>query len=91
MTMSYRDTEINSTFYGSTINNKDDYFKFSQIGGVISTKIYNNPPLKKIAFGFNYNIIKDFNNNYIVKGNSGIPDFIDDPYLNYDDDETNNI
>ena len=90
-TLSYRDTEINSTFYGSTVNNKDDYFKFSQIGGVIATKIYNNSPIKKVAFGFNYNIIKDFNNNYVVNGNSGVADFIDDPYLNFDDDETNNI
>jgi len=90
-TLSFRDTEYNTSFYGSNINNKDDYFKFSQIGGVIATKIYGNSNLNKIAFGFNYNIIKDFNNNYIVEGNSGVPDFIDDPYLNYDDDESNNI
>lgn len=90
-TLSYRDTESNSTFYGSTINNKDDYFKFSQIGGVISSKLYSHPGFNKIAFGFNYNIIKDFNNNYIVEGNSGTADFIDDPYLNYDGDDANNI
>ena len=55
------------------------------------TKIYNSSPFNKVVFGFNYNVIKDFNNNYLVNGNSGIPDFIDDPYLNFDDDPTNNV
>jgi len=90
-TLSYRDTEHISSFYGNTIINNDDHFRFSQIGGVTVFDTYNNSGFKKIALGFNYNVIKDFNNNYAVEGNSGIPDFVDDPYLNYDDDETNNV
>ncbi len=90
-TLSYRATEHISSFYGNTIINNDDHFRFSQIGGVTVFDTYNNSGFKKIALGFNYNVIKDFNNNYAVEGNSGIPDFVDDPYLNYDDDETNNV
>lgn len=89
--LTYRNTDIISDFYGTTTKNSDDYFKFSQIGSVLSWRNYGNSDFKKFSVGFNYNIIKDFNNNYIVRGNSGIPDFIDDPYLNYDGDETNNI
>ena len=58
---------------------------------VFSDKIYGNPDFKKMSFGFNYNVIKDFNNNYAVEGNSGVPDFVDDPYLNYDDNDFNNV
>ena len=90
-TLSFRDTRYRTTFYGSTLENKDDYFRFSQIGGVFASKIYGNSDFKKISFGFNYNVIKDFNNNYAVEGNSGIPDFVDDPYLNYDDNDFNNV
>ena len=90
-TLSYRDSEINTSFYENTINNSEDHVRFSQIGGVYALKIYGNSKFKKIAFGINYNLIKDFDENYIVEGNSGVADFVDDPYLNYDDDETNNI
>jgi len=90
-TLTYRETEINSSFYGSTINNRDDFFTFTQIGGVTVFNTYNNSDFKKIAIGFNYNIINDFNNNYAVEGNSGVADFVDDPYLNYDGDDTNNV
>ena len=90
-TLTYRNTDINTTFYSSTINNSDDYFNFTQIGGVLVFKNYSSSEWKKFTLGANYNIIKDFNNNYIAKGNSGIADFVDDPYLNYDNDETNDI
>ena len=89
--LSYRESEINSNFYGNSVNNKDDYFRFSQIGGAAAVVNFRNSNLKKFAFGFNYNITNDFDNNYLVKGNSGIPTYIDDPFLNYDDDETNNV
>ena len=46
-TFTYRDTDINSTFYGNTIYNNDDYFRFSQIGGLnswdsLETRIFTN-------------------------------------------------
>jgi len=88
--MGWRDTKNETTFYGNTLNNNDDYFRFIQVGGVFFTKIYGNSDFKKMSFGFNYNVIKDFNNNYAVEGNSGVPDFVDDPYLNYDGNDFNN-
>jgi len=87
----WRDTKNETTFYGNTLYNNDDYFRFLQIGGVFATKIYGNSDFKKMSFGFNYNVIKDFNNNYAVQGNSGVPDFVDDPYLNYDGNDFNNV
>ena len=90
-TVLYRDTDINSTFYGNTIPNSDDYFRFAQIGGLNTWETYGNPDFYKFSFGFNYNVIKHFNDNYIVNGNSRVPEFVDDPYLNYDDDPFNDI
>ncbi len=90
-TLSYRDTKIKTSFYGNTINNSDDYFRFSQIGGVLALNTYGNSDWNKFAFGFNYNIIKDFDNNFVTEGNSGVPDFVDDPFLNYDNDDTNDV
>ncbi len=87
----YRNTDINSSFYGTETNNNDDFFRFTQVGGLFLFNNYGNTDFKKFALGFNYSVVKDFNNSFFVNGNSGIPEFVDDPYLNYDDDETNNI
>ena len=89
--LSYRDSKINTSFYGNTIANNDDYFRFSQIGGVLGVNNIGNSGFKKFSFGFNYNIIKDYNNNFLVNGNSGIPTYVDDPFLNYDGDDSNNV
>jgi len=90
-TLSYRDTKMNTSFYGNNINTKDDYFRFSQIGGVLAVNSYGNTGFKKFSFGFNYNIIQDFNNNFIINGNSGIPTYVDDPFLNFDGNDFNNV
>ncbi len=91
MTLGYRDTDIQSTFYGSRTDNNDDYFLFSQIGGVMILDNTGHPDFVKVAFGFNYNVIKDFDSNYLTRGNSGVPEFLDDPFLNYDDDPDNDV
>lgn len=90
-TFTYRDTDIKSSFYGNTINNNDDYFRFSQIGGLNSWDSFGNPDIYKFAFGFNYSVVNHFNNNYVVQGNSGIPEYPDDPDFNFDDDPNNDI
>ncbi len=90
-TMGYRNTDINSSFYGTELKNNDDFFKFTQVGGLMLFNNYGNSEFKKFAIGFNYSVVKDFSNSFFVNGNSGIPEFVDDPYLNYDDDDTNNI
>lgn len=89
--LAYRDSKINSSFYGTSVNNTDDYFRFSQIGGVATWDTFGNPDIFKFAMGFNYSVIKDYSNNYFTEGNSGIPEFEDDPFLNYDDDPDNDV
>lgn len=90
-TFVYRDTDINSSFYGNTINNNDDYFRFSQIGGLNTWDSFGNPDIQKFSFGFNYSVVNHFNNNYIVQGNSGIPEYPEDPDFNFDNDPDNDI
>jgi len=90
-TITYRESKINSTFYDNTINNRDDYFRFAQIGGVASWETFGNPDVYRFSMGFNYSVIKDYNNNYVTQGNSGVPEFVDDPFLNYDDDPNNDV
>jgi len=89
--IAYRDSNIKSNFYGNTIDNQDDYFRFSQIGGVSAWDNFGNPDIFKFSVGFNYSVTKDYNNNYIVRGNSGVPEFLEDPFLNYDDDPDNDV
>ncbi|MBT8384692.1 MAG: hypothetical protein KJO83_03165, partial [Bacteroidia bacterium] len=96
-----RDTDILTSFYGTNVNNNDDYFNLTQAGGVIVIDNGRRSNWTKVALGFNYTLAKDFENSYIVEGNSGISDFIIgptgtsnlsyDPYLNYDDDLNNDI
>lgn len=90
-TFVYRDTDINSRFYGNTINNNDDYFRFSQIGGLNTWDSFGNPDIRKFSFGFNYSVVNHFNNNYIVQGNSGIPEYPEDPDFNFDNNPDNDI
>lgn len=89
--LAYRDSSIKSSFYGNTIDNQDDYFRFSQIGGVSAWDNFGHPDIFKFAVGFNYSVIKDYNNNFIARGNSGVPEFLEDPFLNYDDDPDNDV
>jgi long-subunit fatty acid transport protein len=90
-TMSYRNTDSYTNFYGTGTGNKDDFFRFSQAGGVIPFSTYGSSDFKRFSIGFNYSLVKDFDNSFFIRGNSGIPDFVDDPYLNYDDDPSNNV
>jgi len=96
-----RNTDILSSFYGTSTTNNDDYFNLTQAGGVMIFNNRGNSNWSKVALGFNYTLAKDFENNYIIDGNSGESDFIVgptgtsnlsyDPYLNYDDDVNNDI
>ncbi|MCF6297298.1 MAG: outer membrane protein transport protein, partial [Flavobacteriaceae bacterium] len=91
MTLGIRDSQYNTRFHGTTLNNRDNYFKLSQIGGVFFLKNYENSDFKKVMFGVNYSVIKDFDNSYTAEGNSGIGEFINDPFLNSDNNDTNDI
>ena len=85
-----RNTDINTSFHGTNRNNSDNYFNITQAGGVM---VFDNGGSNwtKIALGVNYTLTKDFENDYIVEGNSGISEFNGDPFLNNDGDATNDI
>ena len=91
MSLGYRKTNINTSFYGNSISNNDQFLNFSQAGGVMVFDLSDNDLWRKVALGFNYSIINDFNNSFVMEGNSGTPDFSDDPFLNYDSNATNDL
>jgi hypothetical protein len=88
--MGYRNTNTRSSWYGTGISNNDDQFRFTQAGGAMVFNTHGSD-FTKFTLSFNYSLIKDFDNAFFVNGNSGIPDFVDDPYLNYDGNDNNNI
>lgn len=90
-TLGFRNTDINANYYDTRTSNTDDYLNFTQGGGVLIFGSPQKPTWNRFALGFNYSLVKDFENNYNVRGNSGISDFNSDPYLNVDDDPTNDV
>jgi len=74
-----RNTDITSSFYGNSTSTQEEYFNFSQAGVVFVFKNHNNSDWNKFAFSFNYNIRNNYDNNLIVKGNSGFATFIEYP------------
>jgi len=101
ITLGLRNTDISTSFYGTGTTNNNSYMNITQAGAVL---VFNNPlslNWTKFALGINYSVAKDFENDYSVKGNSGIADFIVgpsntsnlsyDPFLNYDNNTTNDI
>ncbi|MEZ4840639.1 MAG: outer membrane protein transport protein [Flavobacteriaceae bacterium] len=89
-TVGLRNTDIMSNFYGTTNSNDDSYFNLHQVGGAL---VFNSrhSNWSKVAIGFNYTLLKDFENSYIVEGNSGISEFYSDPYLNDDGIPDNDV
>jgi hypothetical protein len=90
-TLSYKNIKNSASFYGEGINSKDDDFNFSQIG--VATVFYTNNPtgFQKIVLGFNYSLVRGFDNAFFVTGNSGVPDFLEDPFLNFDENPLNDV
>ncbi|MDO9262062.1 MAG: outer membrane protein transport protein [Flavobacteriaceae bacterium] len=92
ISLSNRNSIINTTFYNNTKNNENDYFKLPQMGGVVVFENYNqNSNWKNVAVGFNYSMASDFKNEWIASGNSQYATYIFDQvntnirYLNVDD------
>jgi len=101
ITLGLRNTDILTSFYGTSTANSNGYLNMTQAGAVL---VFNNPiglNWTKFALGINYSVAKDFENDYNVNGNSGVADFIVgptgtsnlslDPYLNYDNDDNNDV
>ncbi|AUC85366.1 hemin receptor [Polaribacter sp. ALD11] len=80
--LSSRNTEIMSNYYGTSRNNQDNFFNLSQAGAVLVFDSAYKSDWNKFAIGFNYRIKKDFTNSFDVRGNSGIATFRDFPLDN---------
>jgi len=91
VSLGYRKTNINTSFFGNNLSNNDEFLNVSQAGGALVFKVNNNSNWRHVTLGFNYSLINDFSNSFIMEGNSGTPDFLDDPFLNQDNDPTNDI
>ncbi|QTE21728.1 OmpP1/FadL family transporter [Polaribacter cellanae] len=78
-TLNNRNTEIQSTFYGNAVNNQNQSFNFSQAGAVLVFDSAYKSDWSKFAIGFNYRLTKDFSDNFIIEGNSGVPTFREFP------------
>lgn len=79
MSLGNRNSIINTSFYNNTTNNENDFFKLSQIGGIVVFENYNrNANWKNIAVGFNYTMASDYKNEWIASGNSQYATYIFD-------------
>ncbi|MGY0408332.1 MAG: OmpP1/FadL family transporter, partial [Polaribacter sp.] len=89
-TFNSRATDIESTYYGNSITNKNQFLNLSQAGAVLVFESAYNSNWSKFAIGFNYSIRKDFNNSFIVEGNNNVATFrnfpLDNntPHIGYD-------
>jgi len=89
-TFNTRSTEINADYYGNSILTKNEFFNFSQAGGVLVFDTSYESEWTKFVLGFNYRITKDFKNNFTASGNSGFASFdsfpldVNTPTLLYD-------
>jgi len=91
LSLNLKNIETNATYYGNKEFSENDVTNLSQAGGVfVFNNSYKNSGWGKIALGFNYSIVNDFENQWIAKGNNNYPTWIDDPndnsiqYLNSD-------
>ncbi|PID69308.1 MAG: hemin receptor [Flavobacteriales bacterium] len=90
-TIGFRNTNLSTSYYGTNTDNNDDYLTFAQAGGVLVFGSPKQDNWNKFALGFNYSLVKDFENNYNINGNSGISDFNSDPFLNNDNNPNNDV
>ena len=91
VSLGYRKTNINTSFFGNNLHNNDEFLNVSQAGGALVFRVNNNSNWRHVTLGFNYSIINDFSYSFIMEGNSGTPDFLDDPFLNQDNNPSNDV
>ncbi|WP_375240516.1 OmpP1/FadL family transporter [Polaribacter sp.] len=81
-TLNSRNTDINTTYYGNSTNNQEQFLNLSQAGAVLVFDSAYKSDWSKFAIGFNYRITKDFTNSFSAMGNSGVATFRDFPLDN---------
>lgn len=83
-------TDLNVKYFNSFANMTNNNLNLSQAGGVLIFE-NSNKFWSKAALGVNYSLVKDFDNSYLIEGNSGLSEFNVDPFLNFDGDNTNDV
>ena len=78
-TFNSRNTDIMATYYGNSLTTQDQFFAISHVGAVLVFDTSYLSEWSKFAMGFNYRVTKDFNNNFLAQGNSGIATFTEFP------------
>src|SRR6056297_1981974 len=72
----------NDALYGNTISNTtSNSLDFNQAGGVFVFNSSTDSPWKKIALAFNYDLVQNYDNEFIARGNT--PVGIDNYFLNF--------
>jgi len=70
ITFGLRDTDIITSFADNSIGNNNDYLNLTQAGGVMVFDNSHNSNWSKIALGFNYSLARDYESNWLARGNS---------------------
>ncbi|MDY7395312.1 outer membrane protein transport protein [Aureibaculum sp. 2210JD6-5] len=91
ITLGLRNTDILTSYYGTTTSNSDSFLNLMQAGGVLVFNTPRNSNWTKFALGFNYSLAKDFENGYIIEGVGDLSEYNGDPYLNNDNDPGNDV
>lgn len=70
-----RNTTIGANYYETLINSQNFHASIPQIGAVFVFDMYDNSEWSKVAIGFNYRVKKDFDNQFLARGNNGFTTF----------------
>lgn len=88
--LNFRNQNITTDYYNTINSVEGDFTNLSQAGAVFVFKNLNSI-WSTTALSFNYSMSRDFDNNWIVNGNSNFPTFIYDDNFTDDGDDTNDI
>ncbi|MCF6349606.1 MAG: outer membrane protein transport protein [Flavobacteriaceae bacterium] len=90
LTFDKNNTVTNSNFYGTTNNSSNTSFNLGQAGAAL---VFQNDygRWNKFAVGINFTVINDFDNSYLTTGKSPLTNFNEDPFLNFDNNNTNDV
>ncbi|UMB62081.1 outer membrane protein transport protein [Lutibacter sp. A80] len=84
--LNFNNTKTDVNFYGNNEFSENDITNLSQAGGVFVFNSYSkNSDWKKVAIGFNYSTVNDFETQWFAKGTSGYAPLTDifDPDVVY--------
>ncbi len=89
-TLANQSNTTDVSYFNTKTTASNDKLDFSHAGLVL---IFENEGeyWNKFALGVNYTVVNNFENSYIAKGNSDISEYNVDPFLNFDNDNTNDI